>query len=744
MSTGTTDEELRALLKRLASETSSTQALSEKDVVTLAASLTSAASKDAQSVAFLALSKWSEHLSNLYEDESARSQAVVDTIHPYLKDTFIVSTEQETNDVEPNAYVPFVALATSLYPLQPSAVTQILSSPIEDGSDTPVDPLAVLLEAAELPSDLQYALAELLAAAASTKAGRQLVRGRCDGWLRGVVQAGLKGSIGVLASSALAKLSTAPDDSGLDTTAGESDPNEILTHGRTMMEHIKQPPSGETSTLLQTLEGLSILSTRPAVKDMMAHDSAFLKALMKLSPVPEVKGGSLPVTPRGSMDITPDVSPVDLGVCYGVTTVLVNITSPRPTLSAEDEQIAKLRQMAIGKKGGQPQGDDPLEDNAAVEDRVRLIIAAGGVGALRGLARAESRRVKEALGKLCLNFVEDVKNRAVFLKEGGFKVLSAVVRDLLPQPTTSSRTKDNKPTEPNESIQPALPAFQALAKLTITTPPHLLFPPPHMTTSLNALTPFYRLLVQPSSLMAFEACMALTNLASLSPEISNRILDASLPYASGGIFSSTKEPTRILIKIEELMLDSNALVRRAATQLVCNLVASEKGFALWAGEDGNGRAKSRLGVLGALANCDDLPTRLAAGGALAVLTESKKACDILLSLGGGESRGAWERVQEMMQPDEPTDDEEGVLEIRREGQGDKADPELVHRAVVVVLNLVSYAADLDAGRRSQQLQAARRAGVEASLMDVLRTPGMGPEVLQPAVEALKLLKRYPA
>ena len=67
----------------------------------------------------------------------------------------------------------------------------------------------------------------------------------------------------------------------------------------------------------------------------------------------------------------------------------------------------------------------------------------------------------------------------------------------------------------------------------------------------------------------FEAMMALTNLSSVSAEAATRIARAA------GLTN----------KVELLMLEDHTLVRRATTELVCNLISgSEDIFNRWGGD----------------------------------------------------------------------------------------------------------------------------------------------------------------
>jgi hypothetical protein len=436
------------------------------------------------------------------------------------------------------------------------------------------------------------------------------------------------------------------------------------------------------------------------------------------------------------MDMASDTEAVDTALCYGITSILVNLTKPKLVLSAEDEQVAKLRAMALSGKRNTAEvaQEDPLELEEAVQDRVTKVVKAGAIGGLVGLVRAQSQAVKEGLGRLCLNLVDDKAHRMVFIRDGGSKVLSTVIRDLLPISAKQNKSDSSPSTNPTA----LLPAAQALAKLAITTPPHLLFPPPVSSTCLNALTPLYHLLSDASSslLQRFESLMALTNIASIEPSIATRVVDAKIePLEEESLFrgQGRENTIRIFHRIEECLINDNVLVRRAATELICNLVSCQRGFDEYTNSQSS-RTTSRLRLLAILTNSDDLATRLASGGALAILTESPAACSSLLE---DEEKSVWARMIMLMEYQEEEEDEEGnpipVIPTQ------PIDQPSALRGAVILHSLIGYCATLEGTRRDEELRRFKADGVQDSLMRILRSK-IAPETLEPVVECLKLLK----
>ncbi|WWC68496.1 uncharacterized protein I206_102425 [Kwoniella pini CBS 10737] len=763
--------ELTTLLKEIATTSINLPSLSNKEISLLAKSLVPSASRQSRSLAFLCISKFCDSIA-LHQSSTPESTEshFYSTLGTYVKNTLI---PDENASTEPESCIPLTYLFSALFPLASDATVKLLTTNIENVGD----PLGILLEVAELPSHLQPALAELFISAAGTKPGRNMVRSRGMEWLKGAMdyQGDNNGELGVLCAVALSKMSR-DEESLVASQDGKEESTGVTNQDigmsdeklcKRLMNHIESTTNHSTtksndSAILSSVEGLAILSLKPKNKVILTSSLTFLKSLIGLAPSKRPKGGSLPVTPRGSMDTEPLVNPLDTGLSYGLTTILVNLTNPKVILSAEDQQIAKLRAMALSANKSKlsetpnEEEDEKIESDEEVYKRTKLVIRAGIISALSGLANTESKLVKENIGRLCRNLVEDKSDRLEFIKDGGIKVLSNIVRDLINLSIKSSSTikKGEIPGEID-----ILPSIQALAKMIITTPPNLLFPPPHLTTSLNSLTPLYHLLIRPSSvsLQKFESLMALTNLASIDQSISNRIVEAIvkpliLQSHSWKGSGSTKEDTiRIIVKIEECLIDDNDLIRRAATQLICNLINSDKGFTYFSGENSDekeyGRIKSRLEILIILAGIDDLQTRLAAGGALAIITESQKACQFILSTvksdqGQENHKNVWSRILKLLLPDQEEEyDEDGEVIPIISSHPALPSPELVFRGVIILLNLINYIINSDQDDRKTRLDDIGNAGVEARLMEILRIKGMSEDILVPTVEALKALKQ---
>ena len=184
--------------------------------------------------------------------------------------------------------------------------------------------------------------------------------------------------------------------------------------------------------------------------------------------------------------------------------------------------------------------------------------------------------------------------------------------------------------------------------------------------------------------------MALTNLASTDDaETRTTIIRAAWPL------------------VEDLLLSSNHLVSKASVELVCNLVQSVEGVALYA--DGSPQAANRLHIILALADAEDEGTRSAAGGALAALTAYEEVVRAVLK----RERGI-NVVLDMCGEDETED--------------------MRHRGVVVVCNMAFC--EGEAGLLAKEA-LKKASGVEV-LTRCAKVSRRAP-IVEGAVQALKAL-----
>lgn len=349
--------------------------------------------------------------------------------------------------------------------------------------------------------------------------------------------------------------------------------------------------SSDASAIPNAVEGLAYLSTDPSIKGYLASEEIFLKQLLSIAPLSR---------PRGVKHINTSIQ--DSSLLFGLTSIIANLCAHQPHMSEEEAQLDKLKRMA---QRGQKVSTDDLETDEVVDKRIGHAVEAGVLDALISAITAESTiGIRTNVAKALLDIIQIREHRGKVLQAGGAKALLIIITALLP-PTS--------PGKKGSTIEPTLlVATQALAKLAITSSPIQVFGATYGVMH-NAIRPFSILLLHDSAslLQRFEALMALTNLASQTGELANHI--AQVPG--------------LLDHVELLMLEDHALVRRASTEMICNLVGgSEQVFELYSS------SQSKLHILVALSDVDDLSTRLAASGALATLTGSEAATGQLLNM----------------------------------------------------------------------------------------------------------------
>ncbi|KAF7792268.1 hypothetical protein EIP86_003304 [Pleurotus ostreatoroseus] len=581
--------------------------------------------------------------------------------------------------------------------------------------DGVVESIADSLELFPSSPSISRAVAQLVSQAAGHKSCRAIIPRQCVEWLETKARRSDDSTLQAAAAVALVKLSRGASADAASATGADKIPQ--LTGDDALVKMMKGLVVSEpdASSLNDAIEGLAYMSTGPSVREALSKDTQFLARLFAV--IPRRKGLNSQPLSADSVAVTP---------IYGTVLIISNICAYKPRLSEEEAQIAKLKRMANAKNEGklkEPE-NDALEDDDHANTRCKRLLAAGVVDALTAAVRfTDSKATRLITGKALLSIVEDQENRGKVLQAGGARALITIIQGLLPPPKKSTPSAEDVPTLERPDIEP----IQALAKLAITASPLQVFGP-NEGALYDAIRPFAIMLLHPNSnlLQRFEAMMALTNLSSQSAEVADRVAKA------GGLMN----------KVELLMLEDHTLVRRAATELVCNLISGcEDVFNRYGGEK-SGASKSKLHVLLALCDVDDLPTRLAASGALAVVSASPDACQSLLEL-QREKKRVLPVLGQLIDPaiEVPHMDEDGeaVEEIKSPGtQTADPDPGLVHRGVVCIRN---FFVGLDSTPRKEVGEQAQEVGLTQALIRIFREGANNPAspVVRPAAEALKSL-----
>ncbi|BES95237.1 Myosin-Hypothetical protein striated muscle assembly central [Nesidiocoris tenuis] len=261
---------------------------------------------------------------------------------------------------------------------------------------------------------------------------------------------------------------------------------------------------------------------------------------------------------------------------YGVITTFVNL------INAYDKQevLPEMVELAKFAKHHIPE-DHELDDPDFVAQRCTVLVKEGIASALVALAKTESDNSKEMIARVFNTLASQQELRGLIVQQGGVKALL----NLSLQGTEKGKRQ----------------ASQGLARLGISIDPSVAF---SGQKNMDVVRPLLNLLKpECSALENFESLLALCNLASMNESVRSHIVK------EGG-----------LPKIESMMYEEHEYIRRAAAQVMTNLIASPKVIEIY--EQENDRTK----FLFLLCSEEDVETAKAAAGALAVLTSASEKC----------------------------------------------------------------------------------------------------------------------
>ncbi|OZJ03716.1 hypothetical protein BZG36_03295 [Bifiguratus adelaidae] len=359
---------------------------------------------------------------------------------------------------------------------------------------------------------------------------------------------------------------------------------------------------GDPKTHLSLVEALAYLSVEVDAREQLSKDNAFLKALVKLTI-------SIPAT--------------NTALLYGVAEVLGNIAKFKDLLSEEERQISRLREMTSVKNAAMGKGrklqsptEIPLMKEDRVSVRVERLVQAGGVLALNHISKVDSENARLKSCQAFVGLSTPSKLRGILVQQGAVKTL---------RPLAVSQGHSYSPF-----------AAHALAKIAISCNPAIAFPG---TIAADLIKPFSALCEGDQLLRQFEALLALTNLTSASDDLRARAYKVNM-----------------LTTLENLQFSNNALIQRAATELLCNMLFYEPVFDAYTQDTKATSNKYKL--LLAFADSEDLATRRAAGGALAILSQHPTACKLIMSHSIGIPN-----VIHMIAPAEPIEMKQRGIEI---------------------------------------------------------------------------------
>ncbi|KAH9885901.1 myosin-binding striated muscle assembly central-domain-containing protein [Xylariomycetidae sp. FL2044] len=571
-------------------------------------------------------------------------------------------------------YIVAFCVAAAVFPIAPDTTAEVFLS---EGFLSSLDPL---MRRKWKSRKVETACLEMLNAASMNSQCRDAIRKYCIDWLEEVVDQDPSelskaihsadpdlhvtgGSIAMkqhslavhnLAAVILAKLRAVPST--------EREPDGSESRIQPAVTSIEDLTKKFTEMLLThsdsggnqySVEGLAYATIQPTVKEEVAHNQDLVKTLVNIL--------------RGA----PAKSPLT----YGALSIFQNLTRYQPAQSEEEKKMNQLK--AYANAAGKVAPQNPLNDDDHVSERCKRVFEAGLVPVLVTHSRHGSVASLSIIVSIISALSVTRSQRGQLAQQGAVNLLIAAWTALPDSESAAKRT-----------------AAQALARILISTNPAHVFGGTRARPQNSAIRPLISIIPpDPAAdtrdlLPTFEALMSLTNLASTDDDTRTTIIRTAWA------------------EIEEQLLSSNHLVSKAAVELICNLVQSLEGVALYADE--TPQAANRLHILLALADAEDEGTRSAAGGALASLTAYEAVV-----------RGIVKRKRGV----------EVVLGMCAEESED-----LRHRGAFVVYNMV--ACDGEAGKE------ARRAVREADGVEVLKgcaKKSRRAEVVEVTVQALKVL-----
>jgi hypothetical protein len=423
---------------------------------------------------------------------------------------------------------------------------------------------------------LEQAALELLNVACMDPNCRDAIRKYCPEWLQEVTTAAgtdqRRMSQTTMANLVLEKIAnTQPKGEEASYPIDDRNAQEKRLY---RFQAVMIDPKSTKDTKTSAIEGRAFASIQPWAKDHISQDKDTLKSLIALYGEDE-----LPTAAR-----------------FGILSILANITTYRPVISDEQKKLAELKAYAASTKLPPP---DPLDDDGRVTIRCKKLLDIGIVPLLKKHKQTTPTSQFQTL-TILNSLSRETPHRSILARQGTIRYLIT--------------TYDNLTLPEGQLV-----AAHALARILISVNPAHAFTPP--TSPSSAIRPLVSLLAPdpaaegPRNLLpTFEALLALTNLASLDEDTADAIVRRAW------------QPVE-----DDLILNANTRIQRAATELICNLSTCPAGAAQFTA---GARANTRLRTLIALADAEDVETRRAAAGGLAILSEWDEVATGLLQMDG--------------------------------------------------------------------------------------------------------------
>jgi hypothetical protein len=255
------------------------------------------------------------------------------------------------------------------------------------------------------------------------------------------------------------------------------------------------------------------------------------------------------VAPSISALVSIEVDPRSTAA-YGIAHILAALTVTNQELRAKAlaekdmtleqyEQLAELQRIK-SKDVEERKPDVDMDSDVLLRRRIQVIVASNGLRVLINLLsnQATSAQTKEAAARALRQMCVEESIRGQFIQQGGLKACTTVA--------VEEETPKNIRRE----------CAHAIAKSLVTTTPTLL----SEHVRLGCVAPLVMLCrdVDSSNLMQFEACLALTNLTTVGEVEHGRLV------AEKGVSS-----------VHYLMFSDHKQVRCAATEMFCNMASDD-------------------------------------------------------------------------------------------------------------------------------------------------------------------------
>ncbi|PIA15075.1 hypothetical protein COEREDRAFT_98427 [Coemansia reversa NRRL 1564] len=430
---------------------------------------------------------------------------------------------------------------------------------------------------------------------------------------------------------------TAPDAA---EPTPEANPMELADQHMSRIAALATTGADAAAAMESSVEALGYLSLRPSLKEHITQNSTALAAIFACG---QASGSA--------------------SFCFAAAMLVRNLTQPRAVLSDEQQRLQKLQRMGNRTQSATTTGltaeqekeeerERVLEAPQLIARRAERVCAAGVVPMLVAAVVPPARPsdgLKDAVAEIFAALATAPSLRGRLVQQGAVSCLLRLLTPDAPKAALASVEPRPAPRPFSQSRDRSIAC--ALAKIGISVPPHLAFRHPREIVRLLLALVAEEADAQ-ALLMRFEALLALTNLASAPPGSPDDVR-AYLAIDLAGF-----------ALVESALLSSHPLVCRAATELVCNLVYDPAVFERFAAGADNfvppeddhpepllpsgivelpdedsgqqlppdadgGYRSQRLHLLVALADVDDVATRSAAAGALAILSSDPRCARYL-------------------------------------------------------------------------------------------------------------------